>query len=735
MKTSMLRGKLCLTPLAAVALLAACGGGDDGPRANRLPTGVTTVSVTTYSATAPGAGTTAATQDLLTAGLGRTGLGSGAVPTYADPLNPTTLELRRNAIHANYRAILDPTAAGGYGTFYGPNIDVNGENTLGEGLVPGVEYLAVLDDGTGHKQVVMAVQIPDSFDVDNPCVVLGPSSGSRGVYGSIGSSSEWGLKRGCAVALTDSGKGMGLHDLTDDTVNRVDGSRATRTVAGTLSHFAAQISDAARAAFNTAFPNRLALKHVHSQQNPEGDWGSDTLVAARYALYTLNEQFADPVEAGSTTKRVRFTPSNTLVIAGSVSNGGAAILQAAEQDTEGLIDGVVASEPSAQPADSTGIGIALGGTAVTGQIGRPLLDYLTYANVYQPCAVLATDAALTETSIFNYMALTAMTARAEHRCTALAAKGLVAGATTAERAADALQKLRAYGWTVEHDTMHTAHYGLGNSPIIAMMYTNAFGRFSVTDNLCGMSLAQVDLSGNPVAPTAATVAASFAIGNGTANGSPASVVYNDSVGGAKSWAFAVSPSSGLADFALDAALCQRALVTGTDPETGDPLTASTVPTLAQSQAVQAGMAEVLLNGNLRGKPTVIVSGRSDALVPVNHSSRAYAAFNRSVEGTRSRLVYVEVVNAQHFDAFLPFSGFDNRYVPLHPYFVSAMDAMYEHLRSGTALPGSQVVRAIPRGGSPGAAPALTESNIPPMAATPAVANTISYVGSTIQIPQ
>ena len=61
-------------------------------------------------------------QDLLTAGLGKTGLG-GAAPEFVDPLQPTPLELRRRAIYTNYRAVLDPTAAGGYGTLYGPNVD------------------------------------------------------------------------------------------------------------------------------------------------------------------------------------------------------------------------------------------------------------------------------------------------------------------------------------------------------------------------------------------------------------------------------------------------------------------------------------------------------------------------------------------------------------------------------------------------------------------------------------
>src|SRR5690606_21761590 len=125
---------------------------------------------------------------------------------------------------------------------------------------------------------------------------------------------------------------------------------AERGAVGALGHFAAQLSEAARTAFNAAFPDRLALKHAHSQRNPEREGGQDTLVAVRYALYALNQEFADPVKAGSSERQIRYTPANTLVIAGSVSNGGAAVLQAAEQDTQGLIDGVVASEPSAQPA-------------------------------------------------------------------------------------------------------------------------------------------------------------------------------------------------------------------------------------------------------------------------------------------------------------------------------------------------------------------------------------------------
>ena len=72
------------------------------------------------------------------------------------------------------------------------------------------------------------MQVPDSFNTAAPCIVLGPSSGSRGVYGAIATASEWGLKRGCAVALTDAGKGVGLYDLMDDSGQQASTARVPR---------------------------------------------------------------------------------------------------------------------------------------------------------------------------------------------------------------------------------------------------------------------------------------------------------------------------------------------------------------------------------------------------------------------------------------------------------------------------------------------------------------------------
>ena len=93
--------------------------------------------------------------------------------------------------------------------------------------------------------------------------------------------------------------------------------------------------------------------------------------------------------------------------------------------------------------------------------------------------------------------------------------------------------------------------------------------------------------------------------------------------------------------------------------------------------------------------------------------------------------YIEVTNAQHFDAFLGFPGYPDRYVPLHGYLIQALNAMHAHLTAGTPLPPSQVVRTVPRGAG---APAITAANVPPIAAAPPVGDRIGYSRGTLQIP-
>lgn len=630
--------------------------------------------------------------DLLTAGLGKSGL-QDAAPTFTDPNNPTAAELRKRAIYINYRALVDITTNGGYGSLYGPNVDPNGNATTSEGKIAGEECLAFVDDGTGSKNVTLMVQIPASFNPGSPCIVAAPSSGSRGVYGAIGTAGEAGLKLGCAVAYTDKGTGMGTHDLQNDTVNLINGVRASAASAGDASNFTAAVTSAQLAAFNEATPDRFAFKHAHSQQNPEADWGRNVLQSIKFAFLMLNDRFGD------------ITTSNTLVIASSVSNGGGASLKAAEHDREGLIDAVVVGEPQIQPDAAPSLHIERGGVRVSAQ-AKGLFDYTTIANLLQVCA---SQSPRLSASPFGFLIVPS---RAAARCAALKDAGLIEGATTAEQADQALALLRAAGWEPESDLIHASHWAFA-TPAIAVTYANTYGRFSVLDNLCGFSFGATvpatptDPGGDPMPAPAANVAQIFANGNGIPPTVGINIINNNFPGGPK--LDSLTPG-----YNTPGALC--------------------LSKLNREKRVREGIKAVRAKGNLHGKPTIIVHGRADALVPVNHSSRPYVGLNALEERKNSRVRYYEVTNAQHFDAFLSLAGYDTRFIPMHYYFVQAMKLMHDHLTQGEPLPPSQLVRTTPRGGTPGAAPPITTINVPAIPASPPAADLILMQGSTLRIP-
>lgn len=688
----------------SASVLAACGNSDDpaaSPAPNVRPSFLGTVTTAAYDGT---------TDDLLTAGLGWDGLQSATAPALS--ATPTASELRRRAIYNNYRALVDMTTNGGYGVFFGPNVPVEGGTpnaTPGAGKVAGTEYLAYSVDANGRAAATLMVQIPATFSQTAPCVVAAPSSGSRGVYGAVSAAGEWGLKRGCAIAYTDKGTGNGAHELDTNTITLINGLTANATTAGNLSHFTAALTDAERTGFSNTNPFRYAYKHAHSQVNPEKDWGLFTRQAIEFALWAANEQFA-PVVPGTTTKQRTFLASNTLVIAAAVSNGGGASVAAAEGDTTGLIDAVVVGEPQINPTLPAGLIVARGGTSYPADaIGRPLYDYTSLANMLQPCAAHSPAVAAAP------LLATVPAASAQNRCGALAINGDVTGATFVTQADDALTRLRAAGWEPESDLLHASHWGLQATPGVTVSYANAYSRASVINGLCGFSFATTSAGGVPAAAAASPMLTVFANGNGVPPTNGINLVFDNAAGGPILHTLADS------NFAFLGAQCLRDLWTTTS---------------AAAVAVQTGVNEVRVNGNLRAKPTLIVHGRSDALVPVNHTSRPYFGANKMVEGTASRLSYIEVLNSQHFDTFLGLAGFDNRFVPLHYYAGQALNLMWNHLRNGAALPGSQVVRATPRGGVAGAAPAITAANLPPIALSPAAADAISFntASNTVQIP-
>jgi hydroxybutyrate-dimer hydrolase len=568
------------------------------------------------------------------------------------------------------------TAAGGYGVLYGPNIDLAGRDSLGEGKIAGDEFLTYVDGAT------LMVQVPERFNPKDPCIVTATSSGSRGIYGAIGTSGEWGLKRACAVAYTDKGTGTGIHDLATDTVNLVTGERAS---AGENSLFTAAVTAEQRARYLRDYPHRVAVKHAHSQVNPEKDWGRHTLAAVEFAFHVLN---------GLSDRRAgRYTPENTLVIASSISNGAYAALAAAEQDTRGLIDGLALSEPNVSLADV-----------------RSTLDTSTLLNVYLPCASLADS---NRFAPFN----TVPQPLREARCASLAKKGLLRSATVAQQAAESQRIINHYGILPEANHVLPSHYTLSVMQGIAVTYANSYGRFSVLDNLCGYSFAASTSSGadagDPVAATG--LENSFALSNGIPPTAGINVINNLSPGGAKEDRLSVSPSTRARDLNLDGALCLRSLATGVDPVTGRPLEGELAE---QASRVQRGIEETRLTGNLRGKPALIVNGRADGVLPPNYASRAYYARNKLVEPS-SRLYYYEVTHAHHLDVLNGLAGFDSRFLPLNVYFTRALNLMWDHLRSGQALPPSQVVRTRTREVKEGRAAPISVANLPPIERVPA----------------
>lgn len=643
------------------------------------------------------------TNDLLTAGLGKSGLGAATPPTSADPLNPTIAELRRLAIYNNYRALVDPTAGGGYGTLYGPNVKADGTVTTSEGLIAGDEYIAFEKHAGGRTRVTMMVQIPDSFSPTAACIIAAPSSGSRGVYGAIATAGEWGLKHGCAVAYTDKGTGTGADDLQNNTVDLIQGQRADAGQAGDDSNFTAPISNTDRAAFNAATPNRFAFKHAHSQQNPEREWGQNVLRSIKFAFSVLNDKLG--------RRGVHFDKHNTIVIASSVSNGGGASVRAVEQDDEHLIDGLAVGEPNVNPKFTSQFTIRQGSGQPFAAHSKPLIDYTTFINVFQGCASAATANATAPLNL----------APSAARCASLHAKGLLSSTTPDAQAAEAQTIMNNFGLLPEQNVIQPGYWFAFVHQAISVTYANAYGRSSVLDNLCNYSFGATT-SGVPGPLAAANEAQIFGTSNGIPPTSGINLINNAAPGGPK------EDRVSTADQDLDNALCLRSLALGHDAATGAALSR---PAANQARGIEQGVDEIIASGNLHRIPALVVAGRNDAILPLNFAARAYFGLNNVVEGSLSPLHYYEVTNAQHLDSFNQFPGYNALLIPLHRYFIQAMDLMYDHLRNGRALPPSQVVHTTPRGAG---APPITVTNVPPIADAPAANVQITFAGNQVRIP-
>lgn len=471
--------------------------------------------------------------DLLTSGLGLDGLRSMVPPAFADPARPAPAELRRRALWSNWRGIADLSPGGGYGDLYGSVAQVPGREFHAYAMVPGAR----------HPHRVMA-QVPDGFDHARRCLVVAASSGSRGIYGAIAVGGAWGLPRGCAVAYTDKGAGSDYFDADVDLAIGADG-----TVGGAGPAFRPELAGSA---------SGVAFKHAHSRDNPEADWGRHVEQAARFGLHALSRAFPD---------RAPFEPGNTRIIAVGISNGGGAVLRAAE-DADWL-DAVVAGEPNIHVAGA-----------------RPLYDVATEAALLMPCALPA-------------LGLPAMP-YVPARCAALRAAGLVSGGDLQAQHASALAQLRASGWSDAALRAGAISVGFDLWRAVAAGYAQAYGRRAVDQPLCGYGYGAIDAQGVARPATELERAAWWSDASGIPPGA------------------GVGLFDALADDGADPAWpglrCLRALWQGDDDA---------------SRQVRESIAATRASPPRAGLPVLVVHGLDDGLVPVFHTSAPYVAAARA----------------------------------------------------------------------------------------------------------
>jgi hydroxybutyrate-dimer hydrolase len=448
--------------ILTILTLQGCGGSGnaltDAGNAFKYENNTSTTTTTTTTPTLPITPVSASTvsktvyngadNDLLTGGLGETGL-LGAAPTL-NSTSPTGDALRKSALYYSYKNQIDMRSASGFGTFYGPSVT----NRPNGGKIAGTEYLAYSNDGLN---TTLLLQIPTNFDPTLPCLIAAPSTGSQGVFGAVSTAGEWGLKNRCAVIYTDKGTGIGVHDLTGDTVTMIDGTRTTSSNAGSYSNFTATGKDSMSiSSFASSNSNRIAQKHAHSQRNPEKDWGKNVLNSITFAFDVLNRQDV----FGNQNS---FNAENVMVIATGFGEAGTAALKAAEQDGDNLIDAVVAVAPLISVRNPSGFTIKQGTQTWDSSVfNKTLLETFTHYNLVQPC--VSGDSTY---------------------CSNLKSAGVLSSTTSDKQITEALHQLFTSNGSTQGSHILTPIYQkAGFYAGYAYNYASAYGKLSVVENLC-----------------------------------------------------------------------------------------------------------------------------------------------------------------------------------------------------------------------------------------------------------
>ena len=532
--------------------------------------------------------------DLLTAGLDAAMLRNPVGPTFANPAAPTGAELRRRSIWSSWRGIYNVASK---------DLDAM---LASSGQIPGREFSAIAQLAGSTSTHRVLTQVPDNFNQSNRCLIVAPSSGSRGVYGAISVAAPWGLPKGCAIAYTDKGTGSDYFDV--DTKTGADLSGVVSS--GDARVFVPNVASTVR-------PHEVAFKHAHSQQNPEADWGRFVVQAAEFGLASLTEAFPS---------QTPFTWENTRVIAVGISNGGGAVLRAAEEKGANFA-AVVAGEPQIH---------------VTGHNSVPLYDYSIEAATLMACAQLA----LPEDKLPQPPLLAQAKPLMGLWCQRLKMANVLQGNDVAAQSAEALQKLKARGWNDGAIAAGFASTGFDLWRSVLAGYVSAYAKAPVGANPCGFYYTPQDAEMTPRAATNAERAMWWTDSSGIPTGAGVNLRHDN-------------PDI----YAQVQCLAEKR----NDPT----VTASINATLGHKPADDK-------------LPVFVVHGKSDGLVPIHYSSIPYVEMVRA--SGHSRISFWQIENAQHFDAFLAFPGYGDKFVPLLPHVYKALDAAWSTATTNAPMP-------------------------------------------------
>lgn len=630
-----MQSKLKYIPAGLCLLLLSCSNHSNRMPPHKVP--VEVLKATYYDGVE---------DDLLTAGLGLVGLRS-APPII--PEQPSATALRQASYYHQFKALNDLSNAGGFGILYG--FDESQEPIAGH------EYWSQRSVATDAYHTVV-LQLPDRFNMQQACLVVAPSSGSRNVLGAVGTSGSWALAHGCAVVYTDKGTGTQLA-LDNQRSYQIDGLIDE-------GYEAAANKNLEATRLKPASSQHVVQKHPYSQVNPEQYWGYFVLDAARYGLALLEQ------EKGLARNQIK-------VIAASVSNGGGAVLRAAENDPMGLIDAVVAAEPQINLNHQYTLKQASGISNIT---TKPLIELSMNMSLYEPCAAL--DDSLNEAPFKMNTAM--IQGLQKSRCAALKQYGYLEATELKAQISESLSKIERL--EIEPSALQLSQLNtLANMwGAINHTYSNSYLKKSAQDNLCQSAMSAFSPQGIPRALSETEKTAMFALSNGIAPSNGVELAYSNQQNEIQSRMVLAS------GFGIESQSCFYQLLSDTNMQTA----LETIKASPENNQI----------------PSIILHGQADGTVAINHASRAYYHRNQSSQTVNQNMRYYEIENAQHFDAFLAYPGFNQQFVPMHPYFEQALELMYAHLFSAHSLPESQLIKTEPRGLTEGLVPALNQSHIP-----------------------